>query len=168
MSIQAVRAVPYAAMKDYLSGDPTSLIAAQAAFFDRVWIISITNASAQSPPLVKDGPDCIALQFDDVEDKYDVHSGLTKPRDPQFVYFDEAMARKICEFVKRAHESNEESNDLLVVNCHMGVSRSGAVADFVRSACHLDYDMFRRLNPQVNPNTLVKNLLHHTWEEMGQ
>jgi predicted protein tyrosine phosphatase len=169
MSINAVKAVNYGSMKDYLSGVPTSAIAALATMYDKVWIISITGPNdARVPPLVRDGVDRIALQFDDVEDEYDGYSGITKPRYEEYTYFDERMARKVCEFIKRAHESNGESNDLLVVNCHMGVSRSGAVSDFVRSVCGINYEFWKRMNPQVNPNLLVKGLLRATWEELDK
>jgi len=178
MAIRATKAVRYYVMQDYLEGDPTNAITALAQNFDKVWIVSITNAptcpieafkgkeTEVPPPLVQDAEDRIALQFDDIEDKYDAYSGITMPRIEPFVYFSEDMARKVVQFVKRAHESNPESNDLLVVNCHMGIARSGAVSDFVRTVCDLDYDTWRRMNPQANPNLLVKSLLRWAWEEM--
>lgn len=171
MTIRAVRAVNYGTMKEYLKGNPSCSIAAQAAHHDRVWIISITGFydSLSCPELIRqDKEDRIALQFDDVEDSYDDYTGITKPRDPDFTYFDESMARKVCEFIKRAHESNAESNDLLVVNCHMGISRSGAVSDFVRIVCGLDYNTWKHMNSGVNPNLLVKSLLRWTWEELNK
>lgn len=77
------------------------------------------------------------------------------------------MARKVCEFI-RAHESNGESNDLFVVNYHMGVSRSCAVSDFVRSVCGIDYRFRKRMNPQNNLSLLVKALLRAAWEEFDK
>jgi len=167
MNINAVKAVSYGSMKEYLNGVPTSSIAALAVMYDKVWIISITGVidSLIALPLIKDGPDRISLQFDDVEDEYD-DFGHAKPRVEYYIYFDEKMARNICEFVKRTHENDRENNDLLVVNCHMGISRSGAVSDFVRSVCGIDYNLWKRMNPQLIPNLLVKKLLHCAWEDL--
>jgi predicted protein tyrosine phosphatase len=178
MAIVAALAVPYSVMQDYLTGNPTNRIASMAQNYDKVWIVSITNSDScpieafhgkvdkVPPPLVQDGEDRIALQFEDIEDKYDAYSGIEKPRIPGLIYFDESMARKICEFLKRAHESSPESRDLLVVNCHMGVSRSGAVSDFARTTFGLNYDEWKRMQPQVNPNILVKFHLHWCWKEL--
>ena len=114
----------------------------------------------------QDGPDRMGLQFDDVEDKYDAYNGLEKPRDPCLTYFDEPMATRVCEFIKRAHEDNPDSRDLLVVNCHMGISRSGAISDFVRVVCKLDFSEWKWQNPAANPNLLVKGLLRWAWGEI--
>jgi hypothetical protein len=76
------------------------------------------------------------------------------------------MARKVCEFIIRALENNGESNDIFVVNCHMGVSRSCAVFDFVRSVCGIDYGFRKRMNPRNNLNLLDGDLLRAAWEEL--
>ncbi len=73
------------------------------------------------------------------------------------------MTRRVCDFVLRAHRDAPERRDLLLVNCHAGVSRSGAIADFARSVTGVDYDSFRRLNPQVVPNAFVRSTLMAAW-----
>jgi predicted protein tyrosine phosphatase len=163
MAIRTSLAVPYYVMKNYLSGDPTNRIAALAERHDRVWIISITSpycstSTNQCPPLVQDGEDRIALQFDDVD--------LDPPDpdlcDPDAVFFNREMAQKVVDFLRVANQG--DTSDLLVVNCHMGVSRSGAVANFARSVFNIDFSDWRRLNPQVIPNVLVSSLLFNAWE----
>lgn len=173
MAIVTIRAMPYEAIAAFLRGDDSTQLAARlAATHDRVWIISVTNSQrcalnafegwTDGPvSLVEDGEDRLALSFDDVEPQ--VGSRIDHER---YVYFDEEMARRVCEFVLRAHRDAPERRDLLLINCHAGVSRSGAIADFARSVTRVDYDAFRRLNPQVVPNAFVRRLLMDAWTEM--
>src|SRR5690349_5072366 len=147
MAIVTVRAVSYATMQEYLRGGneahPCAVLARAHA---KVWIVSVT--SPEHAPLVKDGDDRIALVFDDIEPHVDRVTGVELGRDPGFVYFDQTMAERICEFVRKAHEAEPARRDLLLVNCHAGISRSGAIADFTRTVAEIDYEDFRRLNPQ--------------------
>lgn len=161
MSIKTAIAVSYAVMKDYLEGNPTNRVAAMAQNYDRVWIISITNPTSNNesdvdPLVTQEYSDRIAFQFHDVE-------GSPEDFDPSTVFFNRTMAARIAEFLKTANENNPYSEDLLVVNCHMGISRSGAVASFARSVFNLDYSTWKRQNPQVIPNLLVLNLLFAAW-----
>jgi hypothetical protein len=170
VAIVSVRAVSYEVMADYLAGNPLNPCALAGAAHDRVWIIGVTNSDA-SPlnafegwagggpvALVADGERRLALSFDDIEARDD------RPRDPRFVYFDEAMAARVCDFIRRAHGDDATRRDLLLVHCHAGVSRSGAIADFARAVTAVDYDTFRRANPQVVPNVTVRRLLLTAWE----
>jgi predicted protein tyrosine phosphatase len=129
------------------------------ARYDKVWIISITNPFMSTStdnllPLVQDSEDRIALQFHDVEADYQDY-------DPEAIPFDRLMAAKVVAFLQRANR--QDSNDLLVINCHMGISRSGAISFFARSVFGIDYSTWKRMNPQVIPNGLVLELLHHAW-----
>ncbi len=167
MTIVAARAVPYSVMADFLAGvNPTNSIASMAHQFDRVWIISVTNGVCDGTYkllITEELEDRIALQFDDIQDKY-TPNGVQLPRDPQLVYFNDTMAKKVMDFIRRAHESRPESQDLLVVNCHMGISRSGAISDFARTVCGQDYDEWKRMNQGVIPNMHVKSLLMGAWK----
>ncbi len=170
MALTTIRAVSYDAMRAWLSGeDPLGRCAAAASSHDRVWIISITG-SPECPhnafegwgeggpaPLVTDGDDRIALVFDDVEPRPD---SATREG---FVCFDPAMAARVVEFVLRAHGDSDARRDALLINCHAGVSRSGAVADFARVVADVSYDSFRRENPQAVPNAWVRRLLLDAW-----
>ena len=168
MSINSAIAVPYFVMKDYLTGGwKHNRISAMSQNYDRVWIISITNPNmpvANSnikptiiEPLVQDGEDRIALQFHDIEGNPDDYN-------PGTVFFNNDMAKKVVKFLAKANEG--DSNDLLVVNCHMGISRSGAVVDFARSVFGIDYSSWKRQNPQVIPNLMVLSLLHDAWNQV--
>jgi len=161
MPIKTTIAVPYFVMQNYLNGDKANRIASLAQHHGKVWIISITSPrlSVFDPePLVKDDLDRIALEFFDV----DTYAPSHFPGQETFAVFDAKMANKIVDFVRVANRSNTE--DLLVANCHLGVSRSGAVSSFVRSVCGIDFSDWKRLNPQVIPNNLVLSLLHRAWE----
>lgn len=162
MAITATIAVPYSVMKDYLRVNPTNRIASMSQNFDNVWLISVTSPISPNnieniPPLVEDGEDRIALQFHDIE-------GDPLDYDPDTVFFNKDMAKKIVEFLRLANKG--ESNDLLVVNCHLGISRSGAVSSFARTVFGIDYSNWKRENPQVIPNGLVLELLHHAWGDI--
>lgn len=160
MPITAALAVPYSVMKDYLHGNPTNRIVAISQNFDRVWIISITNpfintSTNNCVPLIhEETEDRIALQFSDLD-------GNEEDRHPDSILFNKDMAEKIVGFLKEAN--SRDSNDLLVVNCHMGISRSGAVSWFARSVFGIDYSDWKRQNRQVIPNNLVLELLYHAW-----
>ena len=166
MAIVTVRALSYSTMAEYLRGanelDPCRAL---ARAHEKVWIVSVTGP--RMAPLVIDGADRIALAFDDIEPQTDRITGVELGRDPSYVYFDEEMAAKICAFVRRAHEESPARRDLLLVNCLAGVSRSGAIADFVRIVLEIEHDGFRRMNPQIIPNGLVRRLLFKAWDPLG-
>src|SRR5690349_5202722 len=107
MAIVTVRAVSYAAMAEYLAGAPeTHPCTALARAHEKVWIVSVTSPG--HPPLVEDGPERIALVFDDVEPHVDRATGVELGRDPAYTYFDHGMAVRICELVRRAQEAAPE------------------------------------------------------------
>lgn len=173
MAIVTVRAVPYTVMAGYLRGEsPLNPCAVAASSHARVWIISVTNAP-QCPlnvfegwsdgpvPLVTDAEDRLALAFDDIEPRKSATGGELRPEG--FTFFDDAMARRVCDFVARAHGDHPTRRDLLLVNCHAGVSRSGAIADFARTVAGVDYDAFKRANPQIVPNAFVRRALFEAW-----
>lgn len=180
MTITTVRAVPYRDMAEYLAGSsPARPCAALAASHDRVWIISVTS-SPRCPTnvfegwddngpaaLVEDGDDRIALAFDDVEPQTERSTGVELGRNARYVYFDDAMAQRVCRFIHRAHGHAPSRRDLLLVNCHAGVSRSGAIGDFARTVTGVDYSDFKRLNPQIVPNPHVRRMLFEAWTALG-
>lgn len=98
-----------------------------------------------------DGPNILKLQFDDaVEDP-----------DRTLVLFDEQMADEIVNFVRGI-----DSDGVLFVNCGAGISRSGAVGEVLNDYFNkylerneLDDEYFRRLNPQIQGNPLVRRIL---------
>lgn len=70
------------------------------------------------------------------------------------VLFNEEHAQSIKRFV----ESNIDKK-YWFIHCTMGQSRSGGVGDVLSEYFGIDYFDFKRDNPQVKPNTLVKTTL---------
>ena len=115
--------------------------------------INIRNSRSIDPnrgvPL--DGENILKLQFDDVRELPGVR------RRP----FDRNMAEKIIDFVTHCDHTRE-----LYVNCSAGISRSGAVGYILNLYVNKllendpqDFELFSRLNPQVDANPLVKEIL---------
>lgn len=115
--------------------------------------INIRNSRSIDPnrgvPL--NGENILKLQFDDVRELPGVR------RRP----FDRDMAEKIIDFVLRCDRTRE-----LYVNCSAGISRSGAVGYIMNFYANKllednpqDFERFSRINPQVDANPLVKEVL---------
>lgn len=77
---------------------------------------------------------------------YDINSNLT---------ISDMQADDIAE-----HIIQNNDKDKLYVHCSAGVARSGAIGEVVNDFFGLSYDTFKRINPQVVPNTTVKIKLH--------
>ena len=115
--------------------------------------ISIRHSAEKDPDCAVpvDGGNILKLRFDDaVEDP-----GRT------LVLFDAAIAGEIVRFVRGIDTSRQ-----LFVNCGAGVSRSGAVGELLNDYFNKylefnapDDEYFRRLNPQILPNPLVRRIL---------
>jgi len=88
------------------------------------------------------------LRFDDVEEDLSLSNGQ------KCVLFDENMANDIYDFVQRNLDKKA-----FFVHCTMGKCRSGAVAEVLSDYFGNEYEEFKRDNPIVQPNTLVKTIL---------
>jgi len=115
--------------------------------------ISIRHSAEKDPncAVPVDGENILKLRFDDAVEDFD-HT---------LVLFDAAMAGEIADFVRRI-----DTDRLLFVNCGAGVSRSGAVGEVLNDYFNrylgfnaLDDTYFRKLNPQILPNPLVRRIL---------
>jgi predicted protein tyrosine phosphatase len=134
--------------------------------YHAVWVISVTN-SPGSPtnvfegwkngvhPLVQEDDAKIALVFDDVK------PSALGVYNPLFVYFDDRMAEKVASFISRVHQTSN-TKDLLLVNCHAGISRSGAIVTFASELVQINPELFNQTNPNIFPNKFVLELLRKT------
>ena len=107
-----------------------------------------TNANCAVPT---DGDNILKLRFDD--------SVLDPGRN--LTLFDEALAEEIRQFVLRI-----DPERMLFINCGAGISRSGAVGEVLNDYFNkylrrnpADDEYFRRTNPQILPNPLVRCIL---------
>lgn len=76
----------------------------------------------------------------------------------KFIYFNEEIAKNICNFCLSPYEPithYEESNELLIVHCHAGISRSSAVGSAIAYHLGLDSDEFTTMNPNIDPNKFI-------------
>lgn len=152
--IKAVKAISYKSMLEWKLG--IGSLKKWTDKFDNVFIIHITEPGMKK--LFADTNKSIVLEFLDID--------LTKSNsiedfDNQYL-FNEEMANKIVKFLLSINK-NENSNDLLLINCMAGISRSGAVAWFARILFNLDYDTFMKLNPHIVPNQYVLSLLFNSY-----
>ena len=111
-----------------------------------------------------DSNDFLQLNFDDITDKeyqqcFESIPGLR--------LFNKDHANKIIKYVEKLMVIKDKK--MLLVNCHAGISRSGAVGKFANEIINEDnkdhYDKFYELNPSIGPNNYVYNLLNNTWIE---
>lgn len=118
--------------------------------------ISIHDPIGQNSDVILDAhSNVLNLWFDDVEE-----GGVDIVGCP-FIVFDEQMAEKISEFVERNLDKHN-----FIVHCTIGISRSGAVGDVLSTYFDVPYDMFKRNNPKVIPNAVVKTVLSSKlWQE---
>lgn len=73
------------------------------------------------------------------------------------VLFNEDMSRRVHEFILKNHDAK-----FWLIHCTAGKCRSGAVGEVLSDYFEIPYHQFKRDNPQVQPNILVKKLLTKT------
>lgn len=101
-----------------------------------------------SDPIMVDTDNILNLWFDDAEENLPLLNG------DKLRLFDEEMAATIVQFVRE-----NEDKETWFIHCTAGISRSGAVGDVLSEYFEIPYSEFKQMNPRVQPNTLVKNLL---------
>jgi predicted protein tyrosine phosphatase len=97
----------------------------------------------------------LSVHFADITS--DLYPRIVK-RYPDIVLFNKEHARLIIEFIEEAH--NDKDPLTMVVHCHAGISRSGAVGTF---ACHLaglNIKGFSYYNSNILPNPYVLEVLN--------
>jgi predicted protein tyrosine phosphatase len=104
----------------------------------------ISIRDIEHPTILDSASNVLNLSFDDTEEQIQ----------DKFILFDEQMADEIVNFVH-----NNENKNLFVIHCLMGISRSGAVGEVLSDYFKIPYEKFKRDNPQVIPNCLVKRIL---------
>jgi len=111
----------------------------------------------QDVPLFEDGPNVKSLRFDDTEGCEDVALMGTDGKH-QAKAFTETDAEELLNFI-----ASNKDKETCIVHCSAGFSRSGAVGEFVNDFFGGNYFKFKRVNPHVKPNGLVRRLLKNVW-----
>lgn len=111
-------------------------------FFKDLYVISIVDFDR--PKLFPDSNEILNLSFDDTG--YNEYGRL----------FNYTHAKLICDFLEKTDKSKH-----LIVHCTMGVSRSGAVAEFAVDHFYpnIEYSTFIEKNNFIIPNVYIKNQL---------
>ena len=92
--------------------------------------------------------------FDDVDKDYTINIvGTGKTETVKALT--EQQAEELFEFIDK-HKDKETC----MVHCAAGISRSGAVGQFINDYTRSDKEVFKRNNPHILPNNLVVRLLH--------
>lgn len=122
--------------------------------------ITIRDHKVETPVLNfhKDS-NVLSLMFDDVEES-DEQEILERFH---YIVFNECMAKQIHDFVDRI-----DKDKTLYINCHAGVSRSGAVGLILNEYFNRflddnkdDYKDFFENNRQIIPNATVSSILKY-------
>lgn len=117
--------------------------------------ISINNTEKVEgeEPYFKEAKNVMVLWFDDVEeDVLDSNGHLARA-------FTISQARELLLFIQQnAHRGR------LIVHCSAGISRSGAVGQFVSDYFGGDKDEFKQTNPHILPNGKVLRTLKAVYE----
>lgn len=104
------------------------------------------------PFLTRDSKRVLHLLFDDVTE--------FEKDNPSVILFSIEHAKKIVEFVNLIPKDSKIS---LYINCAAGISRSGAIGsclnDFFNNGNVEDFEYFKKMNTQIQPNPYVRRLL---------
>ncbi len=103
--------------------------------------------------------DILSIEFWDVTLR---ELALLKIDHPSAVVFDKSHARNVIDFITKANQPPEDSS--LIVHCHAGISRSGAIGTFACDFLGLDYVEFIKNNSNIFANSHVLRTLR---EEAG-
>ena len=99
--------------------------------------------------------DFLSLNFWDIKAE---HFENLKKEYSDCVLFDRSHARDIIEFIDRLNKDKMPS--ALIIHCHAGISRSGAVATFACDYLNLDYQTFLSDNHEIRANQYILGVLH--------
>lgn len=126
--------------------------------------INGTTKSKYDAPILSDAPNVLNLFFDDVET--DIEITLLSPTKQHVCKaFTPDQGILIIDFLE---SMKANGIDELIIHCHAGVSRSGAVGTFAREYLELDLKEFRELNPNIYPNAKVLRELNNIiWRRKG-
>lgn len=100
-----------------------------------------------------DHPNVLRLWFDDVENDTDKFSPTNQEKVSAFTV---EQAKQVKDFIKK-----NKDKKTFIVHCSAGISRSGAVAQYICDFFRCDREEFLRNNPFIHPNGRVTRLLNN-------
>lgn len=105
----------------------------------------------------EDHSNVLRLFFDDIAEPTDsekecIRLGIYK-------IFDDEQARKVIDFIIYNDNQNTDVSKTYIVHCAAGISRSGAIGEFLSDIYEISWEEFKRMNPKVHPNShIIKTL----------
>lgn len=152
-----IRVVPQIFYRQYCLPDSTRPVYEdpESPFWKEKNFITIRHSAEKDPfcAIPVEGENILRLRFDDV----------TEDPDGTLILFDQTMAGQIRDFIAKIDPEKD-----LFINCAAGVSRSGAVGDVLNDYFNkflgfnaLDDYYFKQYNRQIQPNPLVRRILHN-------
>lgn len=118
--------------------------------YDNHFFISILDPEVKEP-FLQDEENYKTFWFFDLEEKFNNFSDI----------FNSDMAKEMIDFI----EQNRDKKTC-IVHCTAGVSRSGAVGEFINDNWGDDSRQeFKRRHPHICPNSLVRKLLNQEYEK---
>jgi predicted protein tyrosine phosphatase len=138
-------------------------------FCGRRWhLVSVYTGDKQSPLYLTDETvaalkgigmaESLSLEFWDITDSPRLIEEL-KVKYPQYILFSEEQAAKVAKFM--ADRKAEKGDDILVVHCDAGISRSGAIAEFACEFFGMGRKEFLKENPYLHANPMVLRMLRN-------
>ena len=116
-----------------------------------VFYLSINNPDDEDKTPIREDSDTFkSMWFYDIdEDIYD------EVKDFTYKTISDEQLDELYDFIMK----NKDKKNF-VVHCTAGVSRSGAVGEFVNDLFGIPYAEFRKQNPNIIPNTYIKKKLN--------
>lgn len=116
-----------------------------------VFYLSINNPDDEDKTPIREDSDTFkSMWFYDIdEDTYD------EVKDFTYKTISDEQLDELYDFIMK----NKDKKNF-VVHCTAGVSRSGAVGEFVNDLFGIPYAEFRKQNPNIIPNTYIKKKLN--------
>lgn len=135
--------VPKQLLEEFVAQFPTLL--------DRHFVISICDPG-EARPLPGAHVNLLNVTFCDI-----APDDIPAAQRQRFPSMSAQDALDVVSTLKRWHASDLRGN--LIVQCHAGISRSGAVGMFATELLELDCELFRKEHPWVEPQPYMLNLL---------
>lgn len=123
---------------------------------DNVAIISILDSEDEQ--LFQDDYKTLTLWFDDIHPTTVNTLASCSHCDSMTIN----QAKLLIEFIMKLDTTKITK---IIVHCTAGVCRSGAVVDFLHVILDVDDKQFLKDNPNIIPNTWVRDLLWSVWSE---
>lgn len=147
------QAISMADADRWFAGEHPSRKSIEDAHEGRVaWIVALEAELLSLSPIVQHRGPKLMLAFDDIDPAQ--HPNPPRGARPMRL----AQATRIVEMVRSLHR--QEVDWALMVHCRMGISRSAAIAQWVRQRhARMTEEQFTELHRYIAPNAYVLRLL---------